>query len=156
MERFRRFIAQLGFFKRIGLLSFLCLVLQAMVFGLGLFVCFSLIQPNPPTMFEEDSWKSYSRFMFLIVPLNLFFSAAASSFSIFSMIMPKGFRQQTIIPAVLVGLIQTLPLVFTIPLSLMLFYFGWHFVFAAAPVYLFIIISVIVGNNLVFKAFNGN
>ena len=150
MEKFRQLIAALGSTKRIALLSFLCLLFQAVLFYLGLLVCLSVIQPNSPTMFEENDANSFSRFMFLIVPLILFFSAVASSFSIFSMIMPKGFRR-LIVPALIVGLIQTLPLVFTIPLSLMLFYFGLHFVFAAAPIYLFIIISVIVGNNLAFK-----
>ena len=150
MEKFRQFIAALGSTKRIALLSFLCLTLQALAFGLGLFVCLSVIQPNPPTMFEENDANSFSRFMFLIVPLIFFFSAVASSFSIFSMMIPNGFRR-LIVPAFIVGLIQTLPLVFTIPLSLMLFYFGWHFIFAAAPIYLFIMISVIVGNILVNK-----
>jgi hypothetical protein len=91
MERFRQFIAALGSTKRIALLSFLCLTLHALAFGLGLFVCLSVIQPNPPTMFEENDANSFSRFMFLIVPLILFFSAFASSLSIFSMITPKIF-----------------------------------------------------------------
>jgi len=150
MERFRQFIAALGSTKRIGLFSFLCWTLQALAFGLGLFVCLSVIQPNPPTMFEENDTNNFSRFMFLIVPLILFFSAFASSLSIFSMITPKNFRR-TVIPALIVGLIQLVPLVFTIPLSLLFFYYGLHFIFATAPIYLLIIISVIVGNILVNK-----
>lgn len=151
MEKFRQFIAALGSTKRIALLSFLCLTLQAVLFCLGLIVCLSVIQPNPPTMFEENTANNFSKFAFLIVPIILFFSAFMSSFSVFSIIMPKGFRQRAIIPAILVGLIQTLPLLLTLPLSLLLFYYGLHFVFAAAPIYLFIIISVIVGNNIAFK-----
>ena len=151
MEKFRQFIAALGSIKRLALLSFLCLTLQAVAFGLGLFVLLSIIQPNPPTMFEENTANSFSKFAFLIVPLILFFSAFVSSFSIFSIITPKGFRRKTIIPAFIVCLIQALPLVLTIPLSLMLSYFGWHFIFAAAPIYLVILISVIVGNILVKK-----
>ncbi len=153
MERFRQFIAGLSSTKRIALLSFLCLTLQAVLFFLSLIVCLSLIQPNSPTMFEENTANSFSRFMFLIVPLIFFFSAVVSSFSIFSMMTPKSFRRKLIFPAFMVGLIQIVSLFFSVALAFIILIYGLPFIFAVVPICLFIIISVIVGNNLAFKHF---
>ncbi len=151
MEKFRQFIAKLGSVKRLALLSFLCLLFQAVLFYLGLFVCLSVIQPNPPTMFEENTANSYSRFMFLIVPLIIFFSAFVSSFSVFSMIMPKGFWRQMIIPALMVGLIQIVAVFFSIALLFAVLIYGLHFIFAVVPVLLLLIFSIMFGINSAYK-----
>ncbi|CAN5510011.1 hypothetical protein BH10ACI1_BH10ACI1_03730 [soil metagenome] len=150
MEKFRQFINELSVIKRIALLSFFCLLLQAVVFYFSLFICLSIIQPHPPTMFEERA-NSFSNFMFLIVPLILFFSAFVSSLAIFSLATPKESRRKIIFPAFVTGLIQTLPLVITIPLTLILAYFSWHFVLALAPIYLMILISLIAGNLILVR-----
>ena len=149
MEKFRQFIGELSLIKRIALLSFLCLLLEAAVFYFGLLICLSIIQPHPPAMFDERA-NSFDNFMFLIVPLILFFSAFVSSLAIFSLVTPKDFLRRIIFSAFVTALIQTLPPIITIPLTLILAYLGWHFVFFLAPIYLMILISLIAGNLILF------
>lgn len=145
MEKFKEFVSKISLIKRIALLSFLCLLLQAIVFYLSLIICVAVIQPNSPAMFDKEL-NSFDNFIFYIVPLILFFSAFVSSLVIFYLATPKPFQRKIFFPALITGLTQTAPLTILIPLTFLLVFYGLNYVLAFAPIYLTIFIALILGN----------
>jgi hypothetical protein len=151
-EKFRQFIFRLGTFKAVALLSLLCLIFQAAVFCLSLIIAVYIIEPHLPTLHSDEAWNSHNNFIFLFVPLVLIFSTFIGSMAVFSIIIPKKNRWRSIIPAFAVAIIQVGLTCFTLPLFFLFLFYGFHVVFAAAPLCLSLILPIVAGNLLTFKA----
>jgi hypothetical protein len=151
-EKFRQFIFRLGTFKAVALLSLLCLIFQAAVFCLSLIIAVYIIEPHLPTLHSDESWNSHNNFIFLFVPLVLFFSTFIGSLAVFSIIVPKKSRWWSIIPAFAVAFIQVGLTFFTLPLFFLFLFYGFHAILAAAPLCLSLILPHVAGNILIFKS----
>lgn len=151
-EKFRQFIFRLGTFKAAALLSFLCLIFQAAIFCLSLIIAVYMIEPHSPTLHSDEAWNSHNNFVFLFAPIVLFFSTFIGSLAIFSIIVPGNKRLWSLLPAFAVALAQVGLIIITLPLFFLFLFYGFHAVFAAAPLCLFLILPVVAGNALIFKS----